>query len=277
VSAPDTAEATIPQLRISAEREAGIAGADGAQVVYKLRFALGDEAGEARVHIPAGRVPVAGLVPVFQFLTDTLVYAAQRVTEQQGRTIACGPGCAACCHQAVPVGEAEVLHLAMVVGAMAPPQQAKCRARFERVMAELRAAGLLARAHEIVAAGGDEQAEHELAVDYFAQKLACPFLDEGSCSIYAHRPLRCREHVVASPPERCMDPELEAPEGVLGLRKASPLLYRFGDGRGGDRVRCVLLPESLEWVARHRHVAPATFPGPVMFENYLRALLGSTP
>ena len=292
MSVHETAEASVEQLQISAEREphdppsrgrrspasAGVVGAAApeGQVVYRLHFALGDEAGEARVHIPSGRIPVVGLVPALQFLADTVVYAAQRVAEQQGKTITCGPGCTACCCQAVPIGEAEALYLAMVAGSMAPDAQAKCRARFAQSVATLREAGLLGRARGIVAAGGNEGAEHELAVNYFGLRVPCPFLDEaGSCGIYAHRPLRCREHLVTSPPERCLDPELRATATVPGLVRVSPLLYRFGDGMGADAIRCLLLVEALEWADAHRDVPPATFPGPLLFENFLRALLGA--
>ena len=42
-----------------------------------------------------------------------------------------------------------------------------------------------------------------LAIRYFRFQMQCPFLADGSCSIYEHRPLSCREYLVASPSERC--------------------------------------------------------------------------
>ena len=50
---------------------------------------------------------------------------------------------------------------------------------------------------------------------YSSQRLPCPFLDAGACSIYDVRPYVCANHLVTTPSERCRPPPLDAPASVL--------------------------------------------------------------
>src|SRR5262249_59780961 len=56
-----------------------------------------------------------------------------------------------------------------------------------------------------------EDERRAAGVRYFLQAIPCPFLEEEACSIYAERPLSCRDYVVTSPPENC---SLPTPETV---------------------------------------------------------------
>jgi Fe-S-cluster containining protein len=49
----------------------------------------------------------------------------------------------------------------------------------------------------------------DLAMRYFRQGIACPFLENESCSIHESRPLACREYLVTSPAENCSAPSAE--------------------------------------------------------------------
>jgi len=46
-------------------------------------------------------------------------------------------------------------------------------------------------------------------MEYFYEGVACPFLEEESCSIHPDRPLSCREYLVTSPAEYCSRPTAE--------------------------------------------------------------------
>ncbi|MEO8777051.1 MAG: YkgJ family cysteine cluster protein [Rhodanobacter sp.] len=39
----------------------------------------------------------------------------------------------------------------------------------------------------------DEVSHRQLGIDYLRQGVACPFLEQESCSIYDERPLACRK------------------------------------------------------------------------------------
>ena len=70
------------------------------------------------------------------------------------------------------------------------------RVRFREGIERLRTAGLLDAARDM-AALPDGEARHRLGHAWFRQQIACPFLERESCAIHPHRPLGCREYLVA--------------------------------------------------------------------------------
>ncbi|MBN1368957.1 MAG: YkgJ family cysteine cluster protein [Dehalococcoidaceae bacterium] len=62
--------------------------------------------------------------------------------------------------------------------------------------------------------GGGEQEPaslQEMEVEYRRQNILCPFIIEGSCSIYEVRPFTCAAIVATSPPEWCSPASSEKP------------------------------------------------------------------
>ncbi len=115
----------------------------------------------------------------------------QASIRQTGEKIACRRGCSACCRQAVPISAAEALHLHGVLENLAPPQRA-------RVVRRLREARIRWRRTH-----GELDSPFHSAELYFSMGVDCPFLENRACSIHSHRPLACREHLVASDPSYC--------------------------------------------------------------------------
>lgn len=91
-----------------------------------------------------------------------LARLADRVTRAAAPHVACTKGCSHCCHISVVITEFEARQIGKA-----------CGIRPERV----RKSGK----------------QDELVAKYFG--VPCPFLADGLCSIYAHRPLSCRTHV----------------------------------------------------------------------------------
>jgi len=185
-----------------------------------------------QITVPAGPLAPEDLLPVFQGLTDAVVAAAGRRVERQGETISCRAGCGACCRQLVPVSEAEARGLASLVAAAPEPRRSEVRSRFEAALASLESGGLLTRLESVTRNGGEDVVE--LGLDYFRRRIACPFLEQESCSIHADRPLSCREFLVTSPPEHCAAPRVETVRSVrlartsLGLAAASRAVTHDG-------------------------------------------------
>ena len=96
-----------------------------------------------------------------------------------GKPVSCRAGCSACCHQIVYMSLAEAWdivekHYVAIAGMRATLTEISQR--------------LLSNADNFA---------------YFG--TPCPLLKNDRCSIYAERPIVCRTHNVASPPERCQD------------------------------------------------------------------------
>src|SRR5262249_36730788 len=164
----------------------------------------------------------------------------------------------ACCRQLVAISLTEAQSLADVVAAMPPEWQAKIRQRFADAIARLEAAGLL-DANE---PKGDRHLLHPspgslgaatapVAQRYFQQRIACPFLENESCSIYADRPLVCREYLVTSPAADCArlyQVPVEPIELPVSVRE---VMVQMTHQVAGVPLEAIPLVLSLEWVEAH--------------------------
>jgi Fe-S-cluster containining protein len=60
------------------------------------------------------------------------------------------------------------------------------------------------------------------AESYGRLNILCPFLDQGSCSIYPVRPFVCASQIVVSPPENCKPSIDKVPILLLGASSPAP-------------------------------------------------------
>jgi Fe-S-cluster containining protein len=141
-------------------------------------------------------------------MSDAIVGETVQGLTQAGEPVSCTAGCGACCRQLVAISEVEARRLRHVVDALPEPRRSTVRARFAEAERRLAEAGLLQDLQQAEQLSDTEY--RALTIAYFAQHLACPFLDEESCSIYAERPLTCREYLVTSPAAYCAQPTTEA-------------------------------------------------------------------
>ncbi len=192
-------------------------------VTGRATVVIGDEPVELELVVQAGPAATEDVLPIFQGLSDLFVARGVARAEAEGRTVSCRAGCGACCRQLVPISEPEARDLGRVVEAMAEPRRSHVRARFDAAISALAPAGLLERAMQ-----PREGEAPQLGLDYFAQGIACPFLEDEACSIHPDRPLACREYLVTSPAENCRSPNAKAIQMVtlggdpsLALIKAS--------------------------------------------------------
>jgi Fe-S-cluster containining protein len=220
------------------------------------------------MQVPDEAIRPVELLPVLQEFNDALIGAA---VESQGANVSCRAGCGACCRQMVPISETEARYLAGLIAAMPEDRRLHVTERFAHVVEALAASGLLEplRAEP----SSDTAARHRLGVEYFRLGLACPFLEDESCSIHPHRPASCREYLVTSPAQNCATPRADNIAMVELPAKVSRVLYRFGDGRGEQPPRWMPLPLLLEWAAKHRDDAQPAIPGPDLLANFMNKLV----
>jgi len=235
----------------------------------RFTLRLGGNQYNCEMTLPAGPARVAEILPALYAMTGLVVETAIEEAQGAGHRVTCRAGCGACCRQPVPISVHEAEALLRVISEMDEPQRQRVKARFEDALHKIAGAGLLDKLREI--APLEDDARREIARKYFALGIACPFLDDESCSIYEQRPIRCREYLVTSPAEHCSDPSPET-VNVVGLRGA-PLqaLYTIGAGDSGtppDLFPMILLPE---WQGP---AETATRPAPQILRAFLTALGG---
>jgi Fe-S-cluster containining protein len=234
------------------------------------RFALRMPGGtlQAEMTVPTGPTRVDQILPLAQALADRVISVALNVVEAEGRTVSCRAGCGACCRQLVPIAEAEARHIRDLVEGLPEPRRSRVRARFAEALRRFGEAGLLEalRQTDIL----DKERRRQVGLDYFHQHIACPFLEDESCSIHPDRPIACREYLVTSPPENCAAPKGGNVEGVSLPTHVWTAVARFDPPHpGATSIRWVPLVRALEWAEEHPEL-PEPRPGPEL----LRDLIG---
>ena len=239
-------------------------------VTAHVELSIGGEIFDARMEVPTGPTRLVCLLPTFRSVSESLTGTAARRAESEGKRISCAKGCGACCRQLVPIAEVEAQAVAELVESMPEPRRSEVRRRFAEARRRLDEAGLLIRVLERQELNKAQR--QELGMDYFRLGIACPFLEEESCSIYADRPIACREYLVTSPPENCARPSAETVRMVPPLARAWIALARLDESETDRSLRWVPLVLAPEWWETHAAESPPR-PGTELVQAFFEKLV----
>jgi Fe-S-cluster containining protein len=246
-----------------------------AMAMTTLELVVAGERLRLQVQVPAGPTPRAALVPLYRSITEFVVDAGVNAAAAQGEHVSCRKGCGACCRQLVPISEIEARQLRDLVAELPEPRRSQVLARFHEARKRLAQAGLLERL-EHPERFADEQLR-SLGLEYFRLAIACPFLEEESCSIHPDRPLACREYLVTSPAEHCAHPEENKVRGVPLPLEVSRAVCRMDVPPQARFARWTPLILALAWAEEHPDEPPLR-PGPELVGEFWRHLTEpSTP
>jgi len=228
---------------------------------------------ELDIAVPSGPTVPSRLLPVFRAIADAVVAAAVEEAEGAGLAISCRRGCGACCRQLVPISRLEARQLAKLVDEAEGKRKLELVTRFERARETLQTAGLLSKLQSTEGMTAEERTQ--LGLEYFRQRIACPFLEEESCSIYSERPIACREYLVTSPAQNCANPSPKTVKCVSVPLEVSKAVRSF-DAEERDADRWVPLTLALDWAGTHRE-SETSRPGAELIRELFSKLTGKEP
>jgi len=205
---------------------------------------------EVNSQLPQGPVLPGALLPVLQGLSNSLTDIAVNRAGIVGKHLSCRKGCGACCRQAVPITPVEARMISELIGALPEQRRNIVRERFRQAAERLEQSGM-AQQFRSPPDLTDRAALHALGLRYFALAIPCPFLEEESCSIHEHRPLRCREYLVVSPAEECARPDGGHVVGIKPAVKLSQILGRWSTSGDEQPHELIIMTMLDEWIARH--------------------------
>jgi Fe-S-cluster containining protein len=211
----------------------------------KVTLSFFGEPIEMEMTVPARPVKPSRMLPIFQAVASSFVELGVSAAEAEGNKISCKAGCGACCRQPVPLAEIEVYQLAELVENMPEPRRTEIKQRFAAGVRHFHENGWFEKMeHYPAMSAKDRQA---LVMEYFYEGVACPFLENESCSIHPDRPLSCREYLVTSPAEHCARPTAETIRQVRFTVKPSiaALETSMTENLGGAFF--VPMIRALEW------------------------------
>lgn len=228
-----------------------------------------------QVGVPEAPIAAKELLPLAQNLSHAIVDATVREVEARGGRISCCKGCGACCRQLVPISEVEARFVAKLVESLPEPRRSEVKARFEEAVERLAEGGLLEKLRE--PERWYREGYREFGLEYFRQKIPCPFLEDESCSIYADRPVTCREFLVTTPAKNCQNPSTETIRSVKLPLLVGPALAKLETRQNAPaEARWVPLVLALEWTGANP-TAPPDRSGPELLRELIRHLTGKEP
>jgi Fe-S-cluster containining protein len=166
-----------------------------------------DWAVQSALSVEAGPAPIETWLPFLHALASKAALSAEEEAERAGKRVSCKKGCGTCCRQLVGISFVEARALAKLVADMPEPRQTEIRRRFAEALGRVAGSGVLGRDFSIGQAFDEspliETEQQRLGAAWFGLGIACPFLENESCSIHDSRPLVCREYQVTSPSDVC--------------------------------------------------------------------------
>jgi Fe-S-cluster containining protein len=224
-------------------------------ITGKIGITIGGVPLDFQMTIPAKPVKPQRMLPIFQQMTSSFVGMVEESFETAGEKISCGKGCAACCRQVIPLAEIEAYQIAEMVEALPEPRRGEIKKRFDAAWRHFYEISWFERLDKCSTASAEER--EKIILDYFFENVACPFLEDESCSIHQTRPLVCREYLVTSPPENCSAPSSETVRKVEHPLKTSDTVRQITNSNRLNRVvNFVPLILALEWATRNSDEFP---------------------
>jgi Fe-S-cluster containining protein len=183
-------------------------------------------------------VPFAALDQIAAGLDRTVDewFARVRATGRSEDRPACRRGCAACCHQLVPLTILEAQRIGEHLSRMPRQQRRQIGASLERHFSRF-SAWVKDRPP------GDIR-DRAVNLDYLRQRNPCPFLGPANeCRIYPVRPLICRGHHALETNARCQTGEtvirtIPAVDAATtqAMRQTQELVSQLGLPSGGGLI-----------------------------------------
>lgn len=242
-----------------------------------LKLNIGGEHYELNLTIPAVPVKPQRMLPVFQKLTNEIVARGIQRSNEAGKAISCKAACGACCRQPLLISEAEAFNLSELVESMPAERRQIIKQRFREGREHFEKLDWFNRfdsMSELAKKGPSKELGREfvaLLTEYIQQRVACPFLEEESCSIYEDRPLICREYLVTSPAENCANPRPDNTEKLPLSGNGSKAFASLVKTANSEKPSSLLLIRLLEFAETHTDKFEEKI-GPAWADDFFRLL-----
>ena len=215
----------------------------------KLSLTIAGETVEIGTELPAAKCSDDAILPFVRELSDKSIEIAVKNNLEPGEKISCSKGCGACCAQLVPISETEIQSINQFIAQQTKTNQKKIKGRFAQAKQMLEKAGLWSMLMAPEKMGMDNRTEFSL--EYFAQGVYCPFLEDGACSIHPIRPIACREYLVTSDASNCENPGDGNIDGVTIPTRISSAITILLEDEPEFVSSWVPLIVAPYWKARH--------------------------
>ena len=215
---------------------------------------------------------LSDITPLARMLSTKLAIMVLNKLHSNDEFIPCHKGCSACCNYLIPLSVPEAFHLREEVLAM-PTEQGRAVSQSFLDTAKI-ILNEKPKKFDI-----NESAEtscqiqiNELSKWYASLKLACPFLSNNLCTLYKHRPIACREHIVTDSTLLCDDEWSDESQIVQMPISILNCLGQLAAELEQSDIEAVMLPLALPWVQENIERGERTWSAVTMVECFVEIL-----
>lgn len=239
----------------------------------RFDISLKTPAGElsTSIEVPTRLIPITAIVPLTRRLGEEATALEEAQIQDAGQHISCQKGCAACCRMLVPVSPPEAFALKTMVDALPVERRTILLNKLHSARARLEETGLLTRLRALLERDTpltDEDME-PINRDYYALRMACPFLEDEACSIYEDRPAACRELLVTTPADLCEDLINNPVHPLPAPMRVGTVLALLWSELKGTAPTLIPLPMALDWAETHAVEGHGMWRGTQLLEQML--------
>lgn len=219
------------------------------------------------IRVQEGPAKLTDIVPLARAIWDKIGAALLDNLAASNQSVQCGKGCSACCSYLVALSLPEACYLQQTFASI----PAECRIPIIHDCIDS-AQKILDPAVLEKYNMNNSNDMTEISKWYTELDLRCPFLSGRSCSIYAQRPLACREHLVTTPPELCKTSEPQIPEIVPIPVSMLEVLGQLTAELEQTDVEAVILPLAVTCMDHYMPHSYCTWPAVDMVKHFVRIL-----
>ena len=195
------------------------------------------------VEVPDEEWALADIVPLAGEISEKMIEESLASLNEQGCQISCRKGCSTCCNYFIPVSIPEIFYLNRQIAGKSTGEQrdviAKCLSSATRMMND--------DSPDFCDSDPDSRDALEKVSQWYERlDMACPFLENHSCSIYEDRPFSCREHFMTGSSQICSSPDGAAEPVEMSLNISNALAVLTSQLEGSE-VEGVALPLFYVW------------------------------
>ncbi len=231
---------------------------DGRIDVVETQLNVAGELRPVRIGVREGDAKLADLAPMARGLSSIITDAGVRHFENNGKTIPCRKGCAACCHYIIVLTPPDAFCLVEQILAYPRQQRKKVIKSFSKAndwfeqqhSGNANQAGVLSWYHDL--------------------RYPCPFLHKNLCTIYENRPIVCREWVALGTNRQCQNGNRV--RRVLPSVHIGDVLKQLVASLEGKTSEDVIFPTLFEWYSHDVNLSQRTWPAKMMVEQFVEIL-----
>lgn len=220
---------------------------------------------------------ISDLVPMAQKLCDKIVGSAIENTDRRGDKVTCERGCKHCCSYMVSLSSAEAFKIRDEILAMPTKEQRQSIRKMMTASRHILNKSLPVNTDTIDDSSSEHIQSQNLSHWYGSLDLACPFLENNSCSIYSMRPLVCREHLAVSEAFTCKFSSPGMPRTVNLPVNISEVLMKTVNKLENTDDEAIIFPLVMLWSEAEVDRSQRLWPAKVLVETFIETLTANSP